>query len=79
MAEIERAFWICDHAATINRIDPSIAAGCSGFTESLKQRKFGGDFYGMLVWWRQHKEAQHLRLAKGSGTSPPHAAQTTPQ
>ena len=79
LEEIERVFWVCDHAATIDRIDPSTAITCSSLTEALKQRKFGGDFNAMLAWWRQHKETRHGALADGSGTSPPRLAQTTPQ
>lgn len=77
LAEIERGFWVCDHAATNDRIDGSAAITCGSLTEVLKQRKFGGDFNAMLAWWRQHKEAQHQALANGSGTSPAQLAQTT--
>ncbi len=78
VAEIEKVFWVCDHAATIGRIDGSTAITCSGLSEALKLRKFGGDFNAMLVWWRQHKEAEHLALAKANGTSAPPLAQITP-
>ena len=63
MAELEKAFWACDHAATVGRIDSGTAITCGGLTETLKQRKFNSDFNAMLVWWRQHKEAEHLALA----------------
>ena len=79
LSEIEKAFWVCDRAATINRIDPSTAITCGSLTEVLKQRKFCGDFNAMLAWWQQHKETRHGALADGSGTSPPRLAQTTPQ
>ena len=62
MAELEKAFWACDHAATVGRIDSGTAIACGGLTEALKQRKFNSDFNAMLAWWRQHKEAEHLAL-----------------
>ena len=62
MAELEKAFWACDHAATAGRIDSGTAITCGGLTETLKQRKFNSDFNAMLAWWRQHKEAEHLAL-----------------
>ena len=66
-AEVERAFWACDHAATVGRIDTGTAITCGGLTEMLKVRKFGGDFNAMLAWWRLHKEAEHLALDKANG------------
>lgn len=62
MAELEKAFWACDYAATVGRIDSGTAITCGGLTEALKMRKFDGDFNAMLAWWRQHKEAEHLAL-----------------
>ena len=79
LAEIERGFWVCDRAATIDRIDSSTAMTCTSLAEVLKQRKFGGDFNAMLAWWQQHKEAEHLALANGSGKPPAQQAQTTPR
>ena len=63
MAELEKAFWACDHAATVGRIDSGTASTCSVLYENLKQRKFNSDFNAMLAWWRQHKEAEHLAVA----------------
>ena len=79
LAEIEKAFWVCDRAATIDRIDSSTAITCGSNFEALKQRKFNGDFNAMLAWWQQHKETRHGALANASSTSPPRLAQTTPQ
>lgn len=70
LAELEKAFWVCDHAATIGRIDSGTAITCGSLTEALKQHKFDGDFNAMLAWWRQHKEAEYLALSKADGTSP---------
>jgi hypothetical protein len=67
VAALEKAFWACDHAATTGRIDSGAAITCGTVTEALKQRKFDGDFNAMLTWWRQHKEVQHLALAKTGG------------
>jgi hypothetical protein len=79
LAELEKAFWVCDHAATIGLIDGSTAITCGSLTEALKQRKFDGDFNAMLAWWREHKNAEHLALAQAGGTSIPRRAPTTPQ
>ena len=62
MAELEKAFWACDHAATVGRIDSGTAITCGGLTETLKKRKFNSDFNAMLAWWRQHKETEHVAL-----------------
>ena len=62
MAELEKAYWACDHAATVGRIDSGTAITCGSLTETLKQRKFNSDFNAMLAWWREHKEAEHLAL-----------------
>jgi hypothetical protein len=67
MAELERAFWACDHAATVGRIDSGTAITCGALTETFKQRRFNGDFSAMLAWWRLNKEAEHLALANASG------------
>jgi hypothetical protein len=65
---LEKAFWACDHAATVGPIDTDSAIACGSVTETLKQRRFDGDFGAMLAWWRQHKEAEHLALATNGGT-----------
>ena len=62
MAELEKAFWACDHAATVGCIDSGTASTCSVLYENLKQRKFNSDFNAMLAWWQQHKETEHLAL-----------------
>ena len=79
LTELEKVFWLCDHAATIGLIDTGAAITCGSLTEALKQRKFDGDFNAMLAWWRQHKEAEHLALAKADGTALSHLAPTAPQ
>jgi hypothetical protein len=72
--EIEKAFWVCDYAASIRLVDMGSAIICSRLTEALKQRKFDGDFPAMLAWWQQHREAEHQALARTGGTSLPRPA-----
>lgn len=69
MDELERAFWACDHAVTVGRIDVGIATTCSTLYEALKQRKFSGDFNQMLAWWRLNKEAEHQALRAPAPTT----------
>jgi hypothetical protein len=61
-AELERAFWVCDHAATQVMLDFEPALRCSHVTEDLRRLRFGGDFAAMLAWWREHKAARHAAL-----------------
>jgi len=69
MAELERAFWACDHAATVGLIDSGTAITCASLTDTLKVRKFNGDFNAMLAWWREHKQAEHLALETPAPTA----------
>ena len=61
-ADLEKAFWICDHAATNHGVDGGAAIACVAIYESLKVSKFNGDFDLMLAWWRQNKAAEHHAL-----------------
>ena len=79
LADLENAFWVCDHKATISVIDSGSAATCARLTDALKQRKFSGDFNALLAWWRQHKEAEHLALAKAGAMPHARLAPTAPQ
>jgi hypothetical protein len=65
-AELEKAFWICDHAATTRTIDTSMGIACSVITEELKVKHFNGDFEAMLAWWQENKPARHQALAATS-------------
>jgi hypothetical protein len=60
--DLERAFWLCDHAATTRGVDAGTAIKCSVITEDLKARKFNGDFSAMLAWWRLNKATEHQAL-----------------
>ncbi|HEX2825085.1 MAG TPA: hypothetical protein VHP37_01950 [Burkholderiales bacterium] len=59
---LERAFWICDHTATVQGIDATPIAACTSVFEALKETKFGGDFGELLAWWRANKLIEHTRL-----------------
>lgn len=61
-ADLEKAFWICDHAATNHGVDGGMVFACGAVYESLKVSKFNGDFDLMLVWWRKNKAAEHQAL-----------------
>ena len=61
-ADLEKAFWFCDHAATNHGVDGGAASACGAIYESLKVSKFNGDFDLMLVWWRKNKAAEHQAL-----------------
>jgi hypothetical protein len=63
LADLERAFWACDHAATVSGVvDFPTAIACGGATEGLRLRRFNGDFNAMLSWWQQNKSAEHEAL-----------------
>lgn len=63
MAELESMFWQCDYAATQSALDVGSAQACVVIHDSLKQRRFNGDYTRMVAWWREHKSAAHLALA----------------
>lgn len=62
--ELETAFWACDYVATTRGVDATPAAICGAVYDELKTLKFGGDFGGLLAWWKQNKLAEHSRLAR---------------
>lgn len=63
--DLERAFWVCDYLSTTQRV--SDVGTCSAVSEALKGRKFAGDLDGLLAWWRQHKVAEHRKIAATLG------------
>jgi hypothetical protein len=65
MEQLEKSFWACDYAATIAGIYATPISYCSGVTDELKLRKFGGDFGELLTWWRLKKPIEHARLSVG--------------
>ena len=75
VAELERAFWLCDREARTGLVDFGNAAECSRSFEALKARKFDGNFTAMLAWWRLNKPNHELgdeaiRQRPAPGTRP---------
>lgn len=69
--DLERLFWLCDHAAATRMIDANERLACDAVTAQLKAEKFGGDFDQLLNWWRTNKVVQHRKLDEDddSGTA----------
>lgn len=67
-ADLEKAFWACDYAATTRGVIGGEAAMCGVIHEELKWSKFAGDFQAMLSWWQQNKAAEHQAAAAVSRT-----------
>ena len=65
LADLEAAFWACEYAAT-TRGAASIAT-CPAVYDALKERKFGGDFDGLLKWWEQNRVSEYRRLRAEEG------------
>jgi hypothetical protein len=61
-AELEKIFWVCDYTATTRGAHFTPLEVCAEVTDRLKAERFGGDFDQMVVWWRQHKSAEHSKL-----------------
>jgi hypothetical protein len=63
LADLEEAFWVCDHAATLYGVlDMGTAVACAAATRDFRLRKFSGDFHAMLSWWQRSKARQHQLL-----------------
>ena len=65
VADLEKAFWVCDHIAATRGVEATPVELCSVIYDVLKTRKFGGDFEQLLDWWRQNKPAEHEKLSSG--------------
>lgn len=63
LADLEEAFWMCEYVAATHGAGAEQIVTCSAVYDALKERKFAGDFDGLLAWWRQNKPAQLARLA----------------
>ena len=61
---LERAFWLCDHRATVYGVDATPVAACTMVFEALKESRFGGDFGELLAWWQENKAVEHTKLDK---------------
>ena len=66
-AHLEHAFWACDYNVTTYGADKADAMACSAIYESLKRRKFGGDFQALVDWWQRNKTAEHARVLSTEG------------
>ena len=64
LADLEKAFWICDYEATTYGIGNADAESCLLVTEGLKNAKFGGDVEALIDWWREEKYAVHDELER---------------
>jgi hypothetical protein len=64
VAALERAFWVCDHTATVHGVEATPVATCTSVFEAVKEKKFGGDFLQLLAWWRENKRLEHTRLER---------------
>jgi hypothetical protein len=62
LAELEHSFWLCDYIATSKGVSEEMIVRCVAIYDELKERKFGGDFDGLLSWWQQNKPARHASL-----------------
>ena len=62
-AQLERAYWACDYAATTRWVGGAEGAMCVAIYEELKRTKFNGSFPALLSWWQQNKAAEHRALA----------------
>jgi hypothetical protein len=64
LAELEKAFWICDHAGTLYGVDGTMAVACVAVTDELRQVKFDNDTELLTDWWRLNKVEQHAALER---------------
>jgi hypothetical protein len=64
LAEIEKAYWVCDYESSKSMLSMGDAATCSFVFEELKSRKFNGDWPAMLAWWKANKDAEYKNQSK---------------
>ena len=60
---IEEAFWVCDYLGTTRGTEAVDVRRCIAVSDALRELRFGNDLDRLVVWWREHKPAQHARLA----------------
>lgn len=66
LADLEKTFWVCDHAATVYGVlDLGTAAACAAATWDFRVKRFNGDLNAMLSWWQRNKAHQHQLLDMG--------------
>ena len=66
LADLERAFWTCDHKATTEGMDEVPLELCGAVYDELKRAKFGGDYDQLERWWREHKAVEHAKLSRAA-------------
>jgi hypothetical protein len=64
IVQLEHAFWACDHMASAKGVSATPASFCAVVTAELKKQKFGGDYEGLLDWWRLNKVAEYEKLER---------------
>jgi hypothetical protein len=57
-----RVYLECDRLSTTRLLGFAEAAACSQAAERLLKIGFGGDFNGLLAWWRSEKAARVLAI-----------------
>jgi hypothetical protein len=66
LADLEKTFWVCDHAATVHGVlDMGTAVACAAATRDFRLKRFDGDLNAMLSWWQRNKAHQHQLLDMG--------------
>ena len=79
LEQLERVFWVCDHAAATDGVDGPTGMACANATEELKQRRFDGNFSAMLRWWQGNKAAMYEALTQAEQQSEAQALETMAQ
>ena len=59
LAEVEKAYWDCEFAASQGFLDFDDAEVCNQVFERLKAEKFHSDFNRFLEWWRANKAREY--------------------
>ena len=70
LRELETAYIECDRVTSQGRADTDTMTRCSQVGEELLSRGFGGDFDGMLAWWRAARERGAARAARAPPPPP---------
>ena len=63
LSRIEEAFWVCDYLGTTRGTEAVDVGRCMAVSDALRELRFGDDLDRLVAWWREHKPAQHARLA----------------
>jgi hypothetical protein len=56
LRDLQAVYLECDRITSRGRADTDTMTRCSQVGEELLWRGFGGDFDGMLAWWRAARE-----------------------